>query len=138
MRPPKVVVLVGADERKLSVRAFLFRTTGYKVATAATAKEALAVLQVLGAGLTGDPDLLVVDLPLGDFDAGTIAEAMRLQPGLRTLVTDDHSYFYDPCGADGMLTRGYTPADLLERCHVLCARKRGPRKATACPASPGR
>ena len=127
MLPKKVMVCVGTDEQKLSVRAFLFATRGYRVAKAATAEEALALLRIDGLRGAHQVDLLIVDLPL-DGAAGLIEEAKRLDRWLRTLLTSDHSGFYDALGADGILVREYTVADLFERAHILLTRKRGPRK----------
>jgi CheY-like chemotaxis protein len=148
MRPAKVVLLAGADERRQSLRRFLLTTWGYSVATAATAEEALTLLrtkpqrrqrQFLTArdlARSGDEvDLLIVDLPLPGFDAKVLTEAKGLCPWLRTMLTSNHVFeAYDAYGADVTLARGGdSPAVLLERVKILVARKRGPRPGWKLP-----
>lgn len=128
-----MVLLAGANTCRMSLRTFLLKTWGYRVATAATAEEALAVLGVCGGqGCPNEVDLLIVDLPLPGFDeggagAGVLVEAKRMHPQLRTLVTSNHAAGYDSCAADVLLWKGIdSPAELLERVRILVARKRGP------------
>jgi two-component system response regulator CpxR len=130
MRAPKLILLVGSHLDRMSRRAFLLKTWGYRVTTAATAKEALATLEICGGqGSPNEVDLLLIDLPLMDLTAKILADAKHAHPGLRTLITSNHSAYYDPYGADVLLTTyGDSPARLLEQIRILVARKRGPHK----------
>jgi DNA-binding response OmpR family regulator len=117
---------VGADEQRLSARVFLLKTWGYDALAASTAKEALAILMDR---LPGTVDVIVADLPLEDLDAEIFVQAKRMDPQVHTLVTSNHSAWYDPLGADVMLRKGSdSPAELLERIRCLTARKREPHK----------
>ena len=145
MRPAKVVVLACSDEGKLSVRRFLFRTRGYRVASAATAEEALAILGigVGGLGKAGPDaemqqvDLLLVELPLQGFGAEVLRQAKRLLPSLRTLLLCHHTEVeYDREIADVILPPEAGRAELLERAKILCIRKRGPTKKPPARALP--
>ena len=129
MRARKVVLCAGMNEDRMSRRAFLFATWGYRVAKAATAEEALATLKLLGQEPSGAVDLLCIDLPLEGLTPKILAEAKRRRPLLRTLITSNHSAYYDPYGADVLLTKGNdSPAELLERIRIMVVRKRGPQK----------
>jgi two-component system, OmpR family, response regulator CpxR len=127
MRPKKVILCVGADEWRLSLRVYLLKTWGYDVLTAATAKEALAVLS---GRVAGGVDLVIAELPIEDFGALVFTQSKLLHPQLHTLVTSDHAGWYDSLGADVLLMKGGdSPAELLARVRILVARKRGPTKA---------
>lgn len=137
MRARKVVLCAGSHVDRLGQRAFLLKTWGYTVVTAATAKEALASLEVLAKGITGQVDLLCIDLPLADLTSEILGEARRAHPGLRTIIVSNHFEYYDAYGADVMLSKGSnSAAELLERIRVLVARKRGPKKKPVARALP--
>ncbi len=129
MRPRKVILCVDDNEQTLAVRKFLLETRGYRVLTAACAREALAQLE---SPETATLDLLLCDLMLPDMDGGELIRRARiLRPGVPTLmISGTVSQFERGSAADAFLPKGASsPVELLERVRILVARKRGPKKA---------
>jgi two-component system response regulator CpxR len=128
MRPKKVILCVDDNEQILSVRAFLLETRGYKVHRALCSADALALI---ASSLPGQIDLLLTDLIMPDMDGNELVRrAKQLHPGIPTMIVSGTVSSYDRAGAaDAFLPKGAgSPAELLERCRILCSRKRGPRK----------
>ena len=128
MRPKKIILCVDDNEQTLSVRTFLLETRGYRVLNAATAQEALEILERTEPGTL---DLLISDLLLPGMDGNELVRrARQMHPTLPTLIVSGTVVAYDRAlAADGFLPKGAgSAAELLERIKVLVARKRGPRK----------
>ncbi len=131
MRPKKVILCVDDNEQTLAVRKFLLETRGYRVLSAASASEALQLLQEQPAGSI---DLLLCDLLMPQMDGvELVRRARELQPSLPSLmVSGTVAAFERGSGADVFLPKGASsPVELLERVRVMVARKRGPKKAAA-------
>lgn len=129
MRPRKVILCVDDNEQTLSVRKFLLETRGYRVLTASSSHEALAVL---GDSETGGIDLLLCDLLMPEMDGNELVRRARVvRPGVPTLmISGTVSQFDRGSAADAFLPKGAcSPVELLERVRILVARKRGPKKA---------
>jgi two-component system response regulator CpxR len=134
MRPKKTILCVDDNEQALSVRKFLLETRGYKVVTATSGAEALAVLRKAS---QGSVDLLLTDLGMPVLDGNDlILQAKLLHPALPALLlTGTARHFDRATRADVYLSKGAdSPLELLERVRVLVMRKRGPKKAVAAAA----
>jgi len=137
MRPKKVVLLVSANELRLSLRTFVLETWGYRVMTAESGSVALAIL---GVSMPGTVDALVTDLDLspgliGDADGNALARsAKQVHPDLPVLLLGEKTHGWDPLAGENLAADVFLPmgqqssAQLLERVRVLVARRRGPKK----------
>lgn len=129
MRPKKSILCVDDNEQVLSVRGYTLWTRGFRVIPASGGKQALAIL----AGCApGSVDLLLTDLMMPGMDGNELArEAKIIHPGIPVLIVSGIATNYDRCcHCDVFMPKGAnSPAELLERCRILCARKRGPKKA---------
>jgi two-component system response regulator CpxR len=133
MRPRKCILCVDDNEQILSVRKFLLETRGYRVVTAASAHEALDLIQN---STPGSFDLLLSDLVMPQMDGNELVRrAKQLHSGLPAMIVSGTVNAFDRASAaDVFLPKGgCSPAEILERVRVLVARKRGPKKAV--PAS---
>jgi len=131
MRPKKTILCVDDNEQVLSVRKFLLETRGYRVLAVQTSQEALEVAEN---ALPGSIDLLLCDLILPQMDGNELVRRIKeLHPTLPAMLVSGTVNSFDRAGAaDIFLPKGASsPAELLERIRVLCARKRGPKKAAA-------
>jgi two-component system, OmpR family, response regulator CpxR len=129
MRPKKTILCVDDNDQALSVRKFLLETRGYRVLTAATAHEALEILE---SALPGSIDLLLSDLLMPIMDGNElIRRAKDLNPALPAMLISGSVKQYERgVRADVFLPKGVcSPVEMLERIRVLVARKRGPKKA---------
>ncbi len=136
MRPKKVILCVDDNEQTLSVRTFLLETRGYRVLNAATAAEALEILERTAQGTL---DLLIADLLLPGMDGNELVRrAKQMHPALPALIVSGTVTSFDRAlAADAFLPKGASsPVELLEKIRVLVARKRGPKKQVAAPMQP--
>ena len=136
MRPKKVILCVDDNEQILSVRTFLLETRGYRVLTAQTSNEALALLDRTTPGTI---DLLIADLLLPGMDGNELVRrAKHMHPMLPTLIISGTVAAADRAlAADAFLPKGAgSPSELLERIRTLVARKRGPRRHFPAPTQP--
>jgi DNA-binding response OmpR family regulator len=128
LRPKKVILCIGADEQLLSQRAFLLETHGYRVVKAESAKRGEDILrQVPESSL----DLVIVHAPIENA-LPLLRAAFVLHPFTRTMVTSDFvGYDSNLAHAQTYMPKGtWSAAELLERVHIMVARKRGPTKKT--------
>ena len=133
MRPRKCILCVDDNEQILSVRKFLLETRGYRVVTAASAHEALDLIQN---SIPGTFDLLLSDLVMPQMDGNELVRrAKQFHPGLPAMIVSGTVNAFDRANcADVFLPKGAcSPAEILERIRVLVARKRGPKKAVPAP-----
>jgi CheY-like chemotaxis protein len=133
MRPRKCILCVDDNEQILSVRKFLLETRGYRVVTAASAHEALDLIQN---STPGSFDLLLSDLVMPQMDGNELVRrAKQLHSGLPAMIVSGTVNAFDRASAaDVFLPKGgCSPAEILERVRVLVARKRGPKKAVPAP-----
>jgi DNA-binding response OmpR family regulator len=125
MRPAKRVLVLGADELLVSRLVLVLESRLYTVLRAHSAAEALAIL-------SREPvdslHVLLVELPLPGIDQ-VWGLARGCHPEMRVLVRSDQ--FHPPVDTayDVWLPHSAGIAEMLERIHVLVARKRGPKKA---------
>ena len=136
MRPKKVILCVDDNEQTLSVRTFLLETRGYRVLNAATAADALEVLERTAQGTL---DLLIADLLLPGMDGNELVRrAKQMHPTLPTLIVSGTVAAADRAlAADAFLPKGAgSPVELLEKIRLLVARKRGPKKHVPAPMQP--
>lgn len=133
MRPKKNILCVDDNEQTLSVRKFLLETRGYRVYTAVSGQEAIAIFS------TTHIDLVLSDLGLPQMDGNAlIGHLKEMGPEVPMILTSDTVRAGERThGADAFLAKGCCgPAEIVERIRVMSARKRGPKKASA-PALPG-
>lgn len=123
MRPRKVVLCVGSNERRLGIQMFVVETWGYRVLTAHTASEALGILQ---REHPGSIDLMVLEVPLPATEP-LLHYAAEFQPGIHTIALS-----LSPagnCKVDVFLTCHFgSPSELHEQIKILLHKKRGPKK----------
>ncbi len=134
MRPKKTILCVDDNEQVLSVRKFLLETRGYRVLAAQTSQEALEIAE--GAA-QGSLDLLLCDLVMPQMDGNELVRRIKeIHPSLPAmLISGTVTAFDRAAAADVFLPKGASsPSEMLERIRVLCARKRGPKKAVVSQA----
>lgn len=133
MRPKKIVLCVDDNEAVLSQRCFLLETHGYRTLRAATPEVALGLVAAAEAYGPGSIALLLTDLVMPGMDGNELARMVkRMRPSLPVMIASGMVVNYD-CAthADAFLPKGAaSAAEMLERVKILCARKRGPKKAT--------
>jgi two-component system, OmpR family, response regulator CpxR len=135
MRPKKTILCVDDNEQVLSVRTFLLDTRGYRVVAVKSAQEAIEVLE---RSLPGTIDLILCDLLMPQMDGNELVRrAKQLHPGLPAMIVSGTVNAFDRAlHADVFLPKGAcSAAEMIERIRVLVARKRGPKKAVAPPAT---
>lgn len=125
MRPKKIILCVDSNEQQLSELKFMLATNGYQVLSASSGKEAVAIFSAAP----------VIDLVLVEFIAGMTAERL-IEQLKRTRIYTPVVLFGDTssaiCMADIVIDRKKcSTIELLERIHVMAARKRGSRKGSA-------
>lgn len=128
MRPKKVILCVDDNEQSLSIRKVMLETRGYRVLTALTGNEGLAVFK------SNAVDLVLSDLVMPDFDGRQlIKEIKTISPQTPAILFSGKIavFAYDDMPADAFLPKGmYAPIELLERIRLLLVRKRGPKRAS--------
>jgi two-component system response regulator CpxR len=126
MRPKKVVLYVDGDDQRLSCRAFLLETWGYRVLQVDTATAALALL---GTVLPWSVDLMMVMESLPDAEGDWLARRVKtLRPEVRTMMIGERQGYCDSAHVDVFLPRGAnSAAEIRERTRILVMRKRGPK-----------
>ncbi len=123
MRPKKVILLIEDDEAPRSVLSYVLRTNGYRVLEPANAR---SIPQAIALAMGADVALISSRPPR--LDAGFFAQRLTAaRRGLNILVISDKAEPAFPY-ANMTVARTLSTAELLERLHVLAARKRGPRK----------
>lgn len=121
MRPRKKILLLGANELRISVRKFMLDTNGFAVTPAATAPEAFALLR------TSRYDLVLCELPF-DGVGRVLDQVYDIDPDIRTVMLKPKNQEYPLDVAVSATLADDCPAlELLERIKVIVARKRGPR-----------
>lgn len=122
MRPKRVVLLVHADELKLSVLNFLLATRRYAVITAKSAGHALEIY------LTRLPDAVVIDTNVPK--AFELAEGIKNMGGETSVILISSTMGPGECAhrADRFLPMRFTNTELLEAVRIGTTRKRGPQK----------
>lgn len=123
MRPKKEIVCVARHEFVLSPLVFVLETRGFRVHRAASEDEARALLQ----RLRGVAAVLLC------YRTGTyrLAEEARIYDGeLRTVVVarEDVRMMNSSVVCDAFFPSSVDMQTLIERVHVLAARKRGPKR----------
>jgi hypothetical protein len=123
MRPPKVILLAGDDDLRVSELRYMLRILGYRPIARGNPAEAERVL------LETHIDLLLVVCPL-DGGEWLLKRSKVVAPYVPTLVVLETEAFLPPGWApDSALCRGQcSSAAIVERLKLLTARKRGPRK----------
>jgi len=126
MRPKKSILCVDDNEQTLSVRKFLLETRGYRVYTAVSGKEAIAIFS------STPIDLVLTDLGLPQMDGNSLIVHLK-EISIEVpmiLVSDTVRAGERAHRADAFLGKGCcSPIDLIEKIRAMSARKRGPRKA---------
>lgn len=129
MRPKKVILLVDDNEFILSTRRFLLTNKGYRVISTQNPVEALEVLE---AAMPCSIDLLLTDLVMPQMDGSELARrSKQIRPEIPVLIISGTVICYERAlNADAFLPKGAdAPSELIERIRILCARKRGPKRA---------
>jgi CheY-like chemotaxis protein len=128
MRPKKKILLIDADEERLSVRRFTLTTNQFKVFSATSAAEALSAARDF------EPEVALIVWP---FDgAARFVEKLRAwAPFTKTLLLAEGSQA-QPEGivTDMALWGSPSASELLDRLKTLAACKRGPKKMPPAPA----
>ena len=126
MRPKKVILCVDDNDQVLSVRKFVLETRGYRVLTANTAEQAIALYD------DGKVDLVIADLVMPQCNGNDLIHRLKeIAPWVPAVLLSGTTRQFDSAShADAFLPKGAcTPQELLERVRTLLVRKRGPRKA---------
>jgi two-component system, OmpR family, response regulator CpxR len=129
MRPRKVILLVCADERELSVQRFMLETREFRVVAAQTAEDALALFAPevdLVVGMAGAHDR--ARGPGIDWSA-LARRVKQLCETTPVVLAGERLNADELAAADSVLTqKRLTPCELLECIKLRIARKRGPRR----------
>jgi DNA-binding response OmpR family regulator len=115
-------VLIVEDERKLRelLRSYLERD-GLTVLTAATGAEALSL------AVSGQPDLVVLDLGLPDISGEAVAQELRREGSMPILMLTARSTEEDRVrglmlGADDYVTKPFSPREVVLRIQAILRR----------------
>ncbi len=130
MRPKKRILLATANEVNGSVLKYMLEINRFAVKSTASAAEALETLQ------HETFDAMLCEWPLTGIER-LLDQAWTIDADMRSLVLAG-SLREKPQSiiADAVLLRGgCSPAELIERLKVLCARKRGPKSVNKPPVS---
>ena len=128
MRPKRVILIVGPDEKQQSVLACTLYVNGYRVLRASSEPEAVAIFAT--APIT---DLVIIDgaqLPM--FPAWRIAERIKQMRNYTPVIVlaEWDLETQGGCVADAAIPGKYfTGLAMYERVKMMTKRKRGPRKA---------
>lgn len=134
MRPKKVILYVDDNEQDLSVLSFTLSTNGYRVLSASSGEEAIALFG------ENAVDLVLADFSMPRMDGNQLVTRLKsIAPHVPMMLLGD------PTKIDAQLhtadafvgKKTCTVQELLERVKMMSARKRGPRKGVqrATPAS---
>jgi CheY-like chemotaxis protein len=127
MRPKKVILCVDDNEQELSVLKFMLATNGYRVVSATSGHEAIAIFSETAV------DLVLADVTMPQMDGCQLVGRLKQIAGHvpMILLGDPQRMGGDIHAADALLAKkNCSPQELLERIKVMSARKRGPRKGT--------
>jgi len=127
MRPKKIILCVDDNEQELSVLKFMLSTNGYRVLTATSGQEAIAMFA------DAQVDLVLSDYAMPQMNGKQLAERVkRMAPHVpMILLGDPQTMGGEIHAADALLAKkNCSPQELLERIKVMSARKRGPRKGS--------
>ncbi|MDI3299548.1 MAG: response regulator transcription factor [Bacillota bacterium] len=131
LRKESIHILVVDDEPAICqvVRDRLTQE-GYRVSVAASAEEALALLD------RELPDLAIVDLMLPGMDGFTLCERIRARSDLPILILTARSEEFDKVigfrlGVDDYVTKPFSPSELALRVQAILRRTRSPHSEEA-------
>ena len=126
------LLVVEDDERTAAFLADNLRADGFRVGVAADAGEAVRAIEVRR------PDLVVLDLKLGDSNGLTVLDrvraadglATRIDPALPVIILSGHGGDIDRLrglqrGADDYVVKPFMYAELLERVRAVLRRSDG-------------
>ena len=125
MRPKKVILCVDDNEQELSVLKFMLATNGYRVVSATSGQEAIAVF----AGTS--VDLVLTDYAMPQMDGNQLVDRLKqIAPHVPMILLGDLQKMSGEIhAADALLAKkNCSTQELLERIRLMSARKRGPRK----------
>jgi two-component system response regulator CpxR len=126
MRPKKVILCIDDNDQVLSVRKFVLETRGYRVLTANTAEQAIALYD------DGKVDLVIADLVMPHCNGNDLIQRLKeIAPWVPAVLLSGSTKQFDSASrADAFLPKGASsPQELLERVRTLLVRKRGPKKS---------
>ena len=127
MRPKKVILCVDDNEQELSVLKFMLATNGYRVVSATSGQEAIAVF----AGTS--VDLVLTDYAMPQMDGNQLVNRLKqIAPHVPMILLGDLQKMSGEIhAADALLAKkNCSTQELLERIRLMSARKRGPRKGS--------
>ena len=127
MRPKKIILCVDDNEQELSVLTFMLATNGYRVVSATTGQEAIAIF-----GETA-VDLVLADFAMPQMNGDQLVQRLKEIASHipMILLGDPQKMGGDMHAADALLAKKNISAqELLERIKIMSARKRGPRKGS--------
>jgi len=127
MRPKKIILCVDDNELELSVLKFMLSTNGYRVLSATTGQEAVALFSET------QVDLVLADFAMPQMNGSQLVERLKQIASHvpMILLGDPQKMEAELHRADAMLAKKTcSPQELLERIKVMSARKRGPRKGS--------
>ena len=127
MRPKKIILCVDDNELELSVLKFMLSTNGYRVLSATTGQEAVAIFSET------QVDLVLADFAMPQMNGSQLVERLKQIASHvpMILLGEPQKMGSELHRADAMLAKkNCSPLELLERIKVMSARKRGPRKGS--------
>ncbi|MEQ7128422.1 response regulator transcription factor [Actinopolymorpha sp. B11F2] len=127
---PTRVLVVEDDDRIRSVLRLALEDEGYAVTEAVAAEEALRSLSATS------PDLIIVDLMLGDMDGFTCIREIRRSSDVPIIIVSARVDTHDivaglEAGADDYVTKPFQIKEITARLRALRRRLRGPSDAEA-------
>jgi hypothetical protein len=122
MRPPKKILLVGADEDRLSMLKYVLWAWHYAVTAVASADEAVAEIH------ERQYELLFCLYPLAGVEQLLDQVRMSEHPAPSIVYAPELKEYPAGVFTDCLFLNNCTRVDLLDRVKILSARKRGPRK----------
>lgn len=128
MRPRKLILCVDPDPAALSVLSYAMRISGYRVFSAETAIDALAIFATECIDLVLCDHSKIID---GRKLFGCMKGIASHIPMILLVLKKDIGSDRDP--ADALLPKTVPMVELLERVRIMSARKRGPRKGSGKP-----
>lgn len=135
MRPPKTIFVVDPDENRLSVMCFTLKINGYRVLRAQGEQEALGwgkdtvdMVLIVERGRIDPAKLAKLKLPKAvQFDARRLIERLKRKRDVPVLLLTSEKPQDGDLFADQVASITCTTTELLERCKVMTAKKRGPK-----------
>ncbi len=127
MRPKKIILCVDDNELELSVLKFMLSTNGYRVLSATTGQDAVALFS------ENPVDLVLADFTMPQMSGSQLVERLKeiASHVPMILLGDPQKMEAGLHRADAMLAKkSCSPQELLERIKIMSARKRGPRKGS--------